>query len=112
MPVYQLLEQYSATEKEYPRSYRGTRKARATLFKEKFQTMYLEQICFAINGAGWSVTKIYSHYTFEQECFKKELILMNQHSRQNTKNSIEKNFYKLMNNSSFGYDCCNSLDNS
>ena len=21
--------------------------------------------------AGWSVTKIYSHYTFEQECFKK-----------------------------------------
>ena len=29
--------------------------------------MYLEQLCFAINRAGWSVTKIYLHYTFEQE---------------------------------------------
>ena len=27
--------------------------------------------------AGWSVTKIYSHNKFEQECFKKEFILMN-----------------------------------
>ena len=36
MPVYQLLEQYSATEKEYLRSYRATKKARATLFKGKF----------------------------------------------------------------------------
>ena len=67
--------------------------------------MYLEQLCFAINRAGWSVTKIYSHYTYEQECFKKEFILMNQRSRQNVKNSIEKGFYKLMNYSIFGYDC-------
>ena len=29
---------------------------------------------FAINRAGWFVTKIYSHYTFEEECFKKEFI--------------------------------------
>ena len=61
--------------------------------------------------AGWFVTKIYSHYTFEQEYFKKQFILMNQRSRQNAKNSIEKYFYKLMNNSNFGYDCCNNLDN-
>ena len=73
--------------------------------------MYLEQLCFAINRAGWSVTKIYSHYTFEQECFKKNFILMNQRSRQNAKNSIEQDFYKLMNNSNFGYDCRNNLDN-
>ena len=59
--------------------------------------MYLEQLCVAINRAGWSVTKIYSHYTFEQECFKKNFILMNQCSGQNAKNSIEKNFNKLMN---------------
>ena len=73
--------------------------------------MYLEQLCVAINRAGWSVTKIYSHYTFEQECFKKNFILMNQCSRQNAKNSIEKNFNKLMNNSNLGYECRNNLDN-
>ena len=33
--VYQLLEQYSVTEKGNPRSYRATKKARATLFKKK-----------------------------------------------------------------------------
>ena len=66
-------------------------------------------LCFM--RAGWFVTKIYSHYTFEQEYFKKQFILMNQRSRQNAKNSIEKYFYKLMNKSNFGYDCCNNLDN-
>ena len=36
---------------------------------------------------------------------------MNQKSRQNAKNSIGKDFFKLMNNASFGYDCRNNLDN-
>ena len=72
--------------------------------------MYLEQLCFGIKRAGWSVTKVYSHYTFEQECFKKSFILMNQRSRQNAKNSIGKDIYKLMNNSNFRFDCCNNLD--
>ena len=81
------------------------------LFQKKIQPMYLEQLCFAINRAGWSVTKIYAHYTFEQECFKKNFIIMNQRSRQNAKNSVEKDFYQLMNNSNFGYDCRNNLDN-
>ena len=36
---------------------------------------------------------------------------MNQKSRQESNNSVEKDFYKLMNNSNFGYDCRNNLDN-
>ena len=36
---------------------------------------------------------------------------MNQRPRQNAKNPTEKDFYKLMKNSNFGYDCRNNLDN-
>ena len=37
---------------------------------------------------------------------------MNQCSRQAAKNSVEKCFYRLLNNFNFGYDCQNNLDNS
>ena len=73
--------------------------------------MYLEHLVFVINRGEWCVTKMYSHFTFEQEAVKKNFILMNQKSRQNAKNYIEKDFFKLMNNSNFGYDCRNNLDN-
>ena len=69
--------------------------------------MYLEHLCLVIKQARWHVTKIYLHFTFEKECFKKNFILMNQKSRQEAKNSIEKDFYKLINSSNFGYDCRN-----
>ena len=36
---------------------------------------------------------------------------MNQVSRQNAKTNMEKDFYKLMNNLNFGYDCRNNADN-
>ena len=36
---------------------------------------------------------------------------MNQKSRQESKNSIAKDFYKLMKNPNFGYDCRNNHDN-
>ena len=36
---------------------------------------------------------------------------MNQKSRQKSKNNVEIDFYKLMNNSNFGYDCRNNIDN-
>ena len=73
--------------------------------------MYLEDLVFCIKWAGWKVTKINTHLTFEQKRFKQKFILMNQKSWQESKNSVEKDFYKLMNNSNFGYDCRNNLDN-
>ena len=73
--------------------------------------MYLEDLIFCIKRVGSKVTKIHSHLTFEQARFKQNFILMNQKSRQESKNSVEKDFYKLMNNSNFGYDCKNNIDN-
>ena len=67
--------------------------------------MYLEHLSFAIKRAGWKFKKIPVHLTFEQKRFKKKFILMNKKSRQESKNNIEKDFYKLTNNSNFGYDC-------
>ena len=71
----------------------------------------LKHLAFIIKRAGWKVTKIHTHLTFEQKRFKKEFILIHQKSRQESKNSIEKYFCKLMNNSNFVYDCQNNLDN-
>ena len=36
---------------------------------------------------------------------------MNQKSRQTASIKVEKDFYKLLNNSNFGIDCRNSIDN-
>ena len=73
--------------------------------------MYLEDLAFCIKRAGWIVTKIYSHLTFEKARFKRKFILMNQKSRHKSKNDIDKDFYKLMNNSNCGYDCRINLNN-
>ena len=73
--------------------------------------MYLEDLVFCIKRAGWKVTKIHSHITFEQARFKQKFILMNQKSRPQSKSSVEKDFNKLMNNSNFDYHCRNNLDN-
>ena len=73
--------------------------------------MYIEHLSIVIKRLGWHVTKIHKHVIFEQQRFKKNFIIKNQVSRQNAKNNIEKDFYKLLNNSNFGYDCRNNLDN-
>ena len=73
--------------------------------------MYLEDLAFCIKRTGWKVTKIHAHLTFEQSRFKHDFILMNQKSRQLSKNDVENDFFKLMDNSNFGCDCRNSLDN-
>ena len=108
--AFQLIEQFVMGENNVPKAYRSTAKAHANLFKKIFLPIYLEDLVFCIRRAGWKVTKIHVHLTFEQKRFKQKFILMNQKS-QESKNSAEKDFYKLMNNSNFGYDCRNNLDN-
>ena len=108
--LFQLLELFDKTN-DKPKSYRCTAKSHATMFPKKYIPLYLEDLRFLIKRAGWVVTKLYSHFTFEQDAFKKEFVLMNQRSRQNAKNDIEKNFYKLMNNANFGFDCRNNANN-
>ena len=94
-----------------PNSYKKSAKAHANLFKKHFILLYLEDLNFCIKRAGWKVTKIHSHLTFDQEHFKRNFITMNQNSRQQAKDEVTKDFFKLMNNLNFGYDCRNNLDN-
>ena len=56
--------------------------------------------------------KIYSHYAFKQARLKRKFVLMNQKSRQNAKNAVKKDFFKLMNNANFGFDCRNNANNT
>ena len=60
---------------------------------------------------GWKVTKLYKHFYFDQERFKRNFILMNQKARQEAGDKVESDFCKLLNNDKFGYDCRNNLDN-
>ena len=73
--------------------------------------LYAEHLHFLLSRCGWRVTKIRGHYTFEQKKFKRDFVIMNQVSRQKAQTDVEKDFYKLMNNANFGYDCRNSADN-
>ena len=60
---------------------------------------------------GWTVTKICEHYTFRQDTFKKDFEVMNQDARKAAETNVEKDFYKLLNNSNFGYNCRKNIDN-
>ena len=80
--LFQLLELYSKMDKGNPKSYRCTAKSHATLFPKKCILLYVEDLRFLIKRAGWRVTKLFSHFTFEQDTIKKDFVLMNQYSRQ------------------------------
>ena len=79
-------------ENNLPKAYRANAKAHANLFKKIFLPIYLEDLVFCIKRAGWKVTKIHVHLTFEQKRFKQKFILMNQKSRQESNNNVKKIF--------------------
>ena len=103
---------FDKTNDDKSRSYRCTKKTHATMFSKTFIPLYLENLKFLITRCCWRAKKIYSHYTFEQVRFKREFVLMKQKSKQNSKNAIEKDFFKLMNNANFGYDCRSDANNA
>ena len=109
--VYQLLDNYKESKRD-PLSYKVTAKPHSTLIPKKCIPLYLEDLTFIIKRYGWVVTKIHAHITFDQSPFKKNFILMNQKSRQESKTSTEKDFFKLMNNAHFGSDSRNNADNA
>ena len=88
-----------------------TTKTLATLTKKIFVPLYAEDLYFLTTKMGWTVTKIYEHYTFKQDTFKKDFVVMNQDARKAAETKVEKDFYKLLNNSNFGYDCRKNIDN-
>lgn len=98
-------------EKDKFNSFPYNSKTHSTLKEKKFVLLYAEDLHFLITRAGWLVTHIYEHYTFEKTQFKKNFVVMNQTSRQTAASSVEKDFYKLLNNSNFGIDCRNIIDN-
>ena len=85
-------------------------KTHATLKDKVFISLYAEDLYFLTTRAGWKVRKIYDHYTYKQSKFKKDFVIMNQNARKTAKTKVEKDFYKLLNNSNFGNDCRNNID--
>ena len=98
-------------EKDKIISFPYTSKTHFTLKEKKIIPLYAEDLHFLITRAGWLVTHIYERYTYEQSKFKKDFIVTNQKAKQKAISSVEKDFYKLLNNSNFGIDCRNNIDN-
>ena len=79
--------------------------------KNFFGNLYAEDLYFLKTRAGWEVTKIYDHFTFKQDTFKRDFVVMNLNARKTANTKVEKDFYKLLNNSNFGNDCRNNIGN-
>ena len=86
-------------------------KTHATLTEKIFVPLYAEDLYFLTTRAGRKVTRIYEHYTFKQDTFKRDFVVMNQNARKTAESKVEKDFYKLLNNSNFGNDCRNNIAN-
>ena len=59
-------------------SFPFTSKTKSTLKEKKSVPLYAEDLHFLITRAGWLITHIYEHFTFEQSKFNRYFVLMNQ----------------------------------
>ena len=111
-PTVQIMSVLNRNvERDIINSFKCSSKTHSTLDDKKFIPLYVEHLHFLIKTAGWLVTKIYKHYTFEKAKFKQDFVLMNQKALQKATSPVERNFYKLLNNVNFGIDYRNNIDN-
>ena len=109
--VFKLLDAMRLNSKRTVNSSKATAKTHETMHEKIPIPLYAEHLHFLLTRCSWRVTKTRGHYTFEQKKFKKGFVIMNQVSKQNAKTDAEKDFYKSMNNSNFGYDCLKNAGN-
>ena len=98
-------------EKDKTNTFPYSSKTNSTLQEKKFIPLYAERLHFLVKRTWWLVTKSYEHYTSKQGKFQKEFVVMNQKSYQKATSPVERDFFKLLNNSNFGIDCRNNIDN-
>ena len=70
--VLHLLDAMRVNDMGVLDAYKATAKTCSTMDKKIFSPLYAEHLHFLIKRCGWLVTKIYSHFTFEQAMFKTE----------------------------------------
>ena len=97
-------------EKDIIRAFKSNAKTHSILEEKKFIPLYAKHIHFLVTRASWVVSKIYQHFT-KQSKFKRDFVVTNQKSRQKATTNVERDFYKLLNNSNFGMDCRSNIDN-
>ena len=93
--ILQLLDVMRVNDMGVLYAYKATTKTHSTMDKKIFIPLYAEDLHFLIKRYGWLVTKIYSHFTFEQAMFKKEFVIMNQVSRRMLKQALKETFLSL-----------------
>lgn len=54
--------------------------------------LFIQSIHTFTTTAGWLVTKVCKHYTFEYAPFKKEFVTVNRNARQKKESSVEMDF--------------------
>ena len=79
------------------------------LLPKKNYKIYYKNLEYYIN-LGVIVTKIHKILTFDEKPFLKEYIDLNTELRKNSKNDLEKDLFKLMNNAIFGKSMENVLN--
>ena len=89
-------------------NYKANEKTYTTICPKKRFPMYTDQIHFLTEKSGRKFTEVHLYYTSEHELFKKEYIFGDQRARQESvarSDHVQANFWKLVNNANFGFDC-------